>query len=121
MKKVKTVLRIFLCALFILGGLVFGAIQGFQILSGDWRLFENQGLALIQYLAKCLLALYCLGISLAAAIRYRQSCLWTGAQLLAITLASAPFVSNGLGWPFVGLAVLLLLTQLPARKPFPKA
>lgn len=112
MKRIRLLLHSVMCILFMLSAFVFVTIGGWQLLSGDWTLFENDQLALVQIVAKIMLSLYCFVISLRAVLRRKKSCLWAGVQLLGITLAAAPFISNHLGYLFVVFAVLFLLSEL---------
>lgn len=111
MKRIRVLLRIFVCVLLMLSALVFAAIEGWQLFSGDWRLYENDSLALAQIIVKIMLCLYCFGVSLRGALLRNEPWLWGGLQLLGITLAAAPFVSNHLGDVFVLPAVLFLISD----------
>lgn len=121
MKKIGSLLRIVICSLFLLSALVFTVIEGWQLLSGDWRLFENDHLALAQNVVRLLLCLYCFWLSLHCILGKKPSYSWEGAQLLGISLAAAPFVSNHLALPFILLAALLLLLELRNAGLFKKA
>lgn len=109
MKRIGTWLRMAACILVMLGALALGAIVVWQLLSGDWKLFENQHLALVQVLAKLLLCLHGFMIGLRGAMG--RASLWDAAQLLAVTLAAAPFFSNHLGLLFVLFAALFFLSR----------
>lgn len=111
MKKVRIWLRMIVCVLFMLSAVVFASIEGLLLFSDDWKLFENDRLAFVQLIAKILLCLYCFTINLRATLKRKQSDLWSGIQLLGVTLAAAPFLSNHLGVPFAVLAVLFLISE----------
>lgn len=111
MKKLGILLRIAVCALLVLSGVGVIAVAGWQLVSGDWKLFENDIWALIQIFAKILLSVYCIGIALKAIYQKKGACLWTAVRLFAVSLVAAPFPSNHLGWLFVLPAFLFLLLQ----------
>lgn len=111
MKKAVYALRVAICALLMLSALVFAAIEGWQLASADWALFENHRLVLVQTTARLIMALYCFGICLNAVLRKKQSFAWEGLRLLAVALAAAPFVSNYLGWAVACPALLLLISD----------
>lgn len=112
MKKTGTILRTAICAVLMFSSLLFAAVEGFNLFSGDWKLFENEGVAFFQTAAKILLSLFCFAVCLSVMIRKDKPALWEGIMLLGMTLSAAPFVSNNLGWLFVALAALFMISEL---------
>lgn len=111
MKKAWTFLRISICSLCMLTALIFVCIEGWLLFSGDWKLFENDLLVVFQLCARLLAALLASATSLMAALQRKPSFLREGSCMLILSLASLPFISNQLGWSFVVLSVLFLLSD----------
>lgn len=116
MKKLHTAFRVLIGVLGMLCTLAFAGIELWAIVSGDWQLFENDVTALLQLCVRLLLLCYCFGICLWSVMRRERSFRREGLQLLAISLAVTPFLSNHLGWAFVLLSVLFLLAGKAAGK-----
>lgn len=106
------------CVLGAVLALAFLMIEGFLLISGDWKLFENSTLALVQLCLKCLFALFALGISLLAIARKNRCFIWAGLCMLAASLACVPFMSNGLGWCFAAVSALFILSEECVWRPF---
>lgn len=116
MKLTVRIIQTALCLLCALGALVFLAIEGFLLFSGDWLLFESPLLGALQLLARMALALSALVTALWPLFRRGQSLPIPAPAFLAAALASTFFLSNGIGWALVALALLFVLFH-PRKRP----
>ena len=117
MKEKRRLTPLLLRALCTLMAVVFLVIEGWLLFAGDWRLFENTGLAFVQALCRSFLALLAVYVGFSTILwkkRKNTGLVW---GLLASALVSVPFLSNGAGWIPVMLAgVFLLAGILDGRK-----
>lgn len=109
MKKASTALLIISSVLVGLISLVLTVIEGRLVLSFDWSLHEHEFLGFIQYLARFGLSLITLIIAYFS-IRYNseRTFVFEAALVLAISVATIVFASNGFGIYFTALSALYL-------------
>lgn len=111
MKRSNRIVRNGICILCMLTALIFLVIEGWLLFAGDWKLFENHTLAAVQASLRVLVTLAAFLLSTWAFVRKERNFVWAGAGFLAASVLSLPFVSNGIGWIFVILSALFLLSE----------
>lgn len=111
MKKLYSILRLIICLLCLICSGVFIFFEAWLMLSGDHTLYESVGFALFQLLAKILIALIALIISLLSIIKKQQSFIFAGIGFLLSSLITLPFTSNGFSWFFVVFSLLFIITD----------
>lgn len=111
MKKAYDILRSCVLILCVLVALVFLAVEGWLLLSGDWKLFEYPGLACMQLVLRIALLLPGLLVCCFALVRKDRSFVAAGLGFLAASVIAVFSLSNGLGWALVLLSGLFLLTD----------
>lgn len=118
MKKALRIFRIIICVIGMAASLFFVFTEGLMLITGDWKLFENESLALIRYFIRLLFSVFAFAICFIAVWKKNRSFWREGLCLLIVSLSVAPFVSNCLGWCMALLCVLFLLSEQQVRSLF---
>lgn len=111
MKIVRLTLRIIICVLCFIIALAFLGIEGFALISAEWMLYENIVLSLIQKAFKATIALMAFGVDFIALMKLNCSHMSYGIGFLAVSFVAMPFSVNRIGWFFIFLSVLFILTD----------
>ena len=112
MNTVRLVFRIIVCVLCLMFSLAFLGIEGFVLIAGEWKLYENSGIMLIQQIMKiaaCAAAGY---TALMGAFRPNRSGLFKGVCFFGVSVLSTPFTANQIGIIFVILSALFVITDI---------
>lgn len=112
MKEKRRLIPRILGALCTLMAVAFLVIEGWLLFAGDWRLFENSGLAFVQALCRFFLALLAVYAGFSTILWKKRKNPGLAWGLFASALVSVPFLSNGAGWILVMLAGMFLLARL---------
>ena len=115
MKKWSLVLRAASSLPVLLAGLIWAALEGFLLFSGDWLLYENQALAFIQEGLKWMMAVLALYQGGRGVLWPDRPAAFGGICMFAASAAAAPLMSNGFGLYFCLAAAIFLLCHLPER------
>lgn len=111
MRIVFSFIRILVCALCVFFALAFIGIEGFVLFAGEWKLFENGAISLLQTLLKLAVSVFAFYTAFVSLIKPGQSKLTAGAGFFLSSLISVPFLNNHIGWVFVSLSILFILTD----------
>ena len=111
MRIVRLIIRIMICVLCAVFALAFLAIEGFVLIAGEWKLYENSAMILIQQIIKTAAAGAAGYTALMGAFRPNRSSFPNGVRFFMISLISIPFVSNQIGLVFTILSALFIVTD----------
>ncbi len=111
MNTVRLVFRIIVCVLCLMFALAFLGIEGFVLIAGEWKLYENSGIMLIQQIIKIAVCGAAGYTALMGALRPNKGGLLKGAWFFAISFIAIPFTANQIWIVFAALSALYLFTD----------
>ena len=127
MRKGLNLLRLILSVLIGLLALVFAVIEGRNLFSGDWLIYEYAFNGLVRYMSRLLLALFALSQGILPLINLKRKSLRLARMNLAgsvglvvMSVFLFAFATNYVGEAALGIAliyfVLVLVSELPAMR-----
>lgn len=111
MRKFGRVFRLITGSLVSLVALVFAVLEATLLVTMDFTLYENEGIAFVQLLMRLIVAVAALVIGVRSTTKSTRSFLQEGICLLVASAVMIPFVSNGFGIYFTIISALFLLSQ----------
>ncbi len=117
MKKLSTVLLVFISVIIALVSLAFAVIEARLVFSFDWSVYEHEFLGFIQHLARLGVALLCLAVSVSSIKSINEKTfIFEGVTLLAVAISVSVHAVNGIGlYMMIAAALYLVFASLHGK------
>ena len=112
MKKLSIVLRCASSSLVVIVALAFTVLEATLLITLDFVLYENQIVALVQFILRLLISSSALTLGILSLVKITRSFLPHSICLLISSVSMIPFVSNNIAGYFTAVAMLFMLSEL---------
>ena len=116
MKKLSFALRLLSGILVSLVAFVFVVLEATLLVTLDFFLYENEFVALVQLIARLVVALSALTLGIFSIVKSKRSFLPEGSCLLASSVVMIFFVSNNFGVYFTIISALFVISHFLFQK-----